>query len=107
MTRRALTRPERIPVKRSQFRQNQSALLRKARGSTIVVLTDRRAAEEKYILDKRYFDEVMSKLRAAIETLEIATDLKLFNQLLADTKTLDEDIRLGKLHSFEEAFAGD
>ena len=39
------------------------------------------------------------------ETQEIATDRKLFNQILAARDTLEEDLRLGKLHSLYDAFA--
>ncbi len=52
-----------------------------------------------------YFEEILRRLRAAMETLEIATDAKLFNQILRAAETLDNDVRLGKLHSIEDAFA--
>ena len=42
-----------------------------------------------------------------METLEIIKDQKLFGQILKASKTIDDDIRLGKLHSFEEAFRED
>lgn len=38
------------------------------------------------------------------ETLEIAMDRKLFQQILAAADTLEQDLRAGKLHSLEEAF---
>jgi hypothetical protein len=47
------------------------------------------------------------KLESLAETLEIALDRKLFNQILAAADTLEEDLRLGKLHSLEDAFAED
>ena len=62
-------------------------------------------AEEKIVVDKKYFDQMRQKLEAVVETLEIAMDQKLFNQILAAADTLDEDLRLGKLHSLEDAFA--
>ncbi len=61
--------------------------------------------EEKVVLDKKYFDQIRQQLEAVVETLEIAMDRKLFNQILAAADTLDEDLRLGKLHSLEDAFA--
>ena len=69
-----------------------------------MVLTGRGGAEEKYVLDKRYFNELVAKFRSAVETLEITMDRRLFDRLLAAQDTLDQDIRRGKLHSFEEAF---
>ena len=61
--------------------------------------------EEKVVLDKKYFDQIRQQLEAVIETLEITMDRKLFNQILAAADTLDEDLRLGKLHSLDDAFA--
>lgn len=101
----ALTHPEKLEVGRSRLRQNQSAVLRKARGRTVVVITARDKDEEKCVVDKRYFEEILRGLRAALETLEIATDARLFNQILKTAKTLDDDVQLGKLQSLEEAFA--
>ena len=40
-----------------------------------------------------------------VETQEIAKDRRLFNQILIAADTLEEDLRLGKLHSLEDAFA--
>jgi len=95
---------EEIEVNRSQLRQNQSALLKKAKGRTVVVVTARSEDEEKCVVDRKYFELILQKLRTAIETLEITTDPKLFGQVLRAAETVDEDMRLGKLRSFEEAF---
>ncbi len=103
MPARALARPMRLRVNRAAFRQDQSAMLKKAKGRTVLVLTGRKEADEKYVLDKRYFDELVEKLRASIETLEISLDQKLFRQILMTAETLDLD----RLHSFEEAFRED
>ena len=46
-----------------------------------------------------------SDLENLIETLEIAMDRKLFNQILAAADTLETDLRTGRLHSLEDAFA--
>ena len=48
-------------------------------------------------------DELVKKLKAATENLAVVKDRKLFSQILKASATMDEDIRLGKLHSFEEA----
>jgi len=100
----ALTRPERKIVNRSQLRQKQSATLRMARGNQVVVISANHEEDEKLLLDKQYFEELVKKLRAVIETLEITSDQKLFKQILGVAETLEEDTRLGRLHSFEEAF---
>jgi hypothetical protein len=100
----ALTQPQRVPVNRSELRQNQRATLRKATGRTVLVVSASDEGEEKIVADKEYFEEVLRKLRVLKETLEITMDERLFSRIMAAAGTLDEDIRLGKLHSFEEAF---
>jgi hypothetical protein len=99
-----LTRPTPVRVKRSELRDKQKAMLNRAKGSTVLVISGSDEGEEKLVLDKKYFDEVLNRLRAAAETLEIAMDKRLFNQVLTAARTLDEDMRLGKLHSIDEAF---
>lgn len=101
----ALTQPETVArVRRTQLRDNQRKLLKAATGSKIVEIVGGDEEEEKYVVDKRYFDELVATFRATIETLEITKDPKLFAQILRASGTIDEDIRLSKLHSFEEAF---
>lgn len=99
-----LTLPEQKTVNRTELRQNQSATLRMAHGHQVVLITATHEEDEKLLLDKKYFDEIVQKLRAVIETLEIMGDQKLFKQIIGVAQTLEEDTRLGKLHSFEEAF---
>jgi 16S rRNA C1402 (ribose-2'-O) methylase RsmI len=106
MTVSGLTKPHKVAVNRTQLRQNQNATLRRAKGNRIVVVSAR-GQEEKLVLDKEYFDEVLRKLQSALETLEITMDRKMFNQILGAARTLDDDVRRGKLHSFGEAFGDD
>lgn len=100
----ASMKPEKISVKRSELRQNQSAFFRRARGKTILVVEAANDDEETYVLSKDYFETLFKNLESALETLEIAMDRRLFNQILAAADTLEDDLRLGKLHSVEEAF---
>jgi PHD/YefM family antitoxin component YafN of YafNO toxin-antitoxin module len=104
---RALTRPETHEVNRSQLRQKQRATLNLARGNSVVVISANDYEDEKLLLDKKYFDELVQELRSVMETLEIATDQKLFSQIMRAAKSLEKDARRGKLHSFEEAFGED
>jgi hypothetical protein len=105
MSASAVTKTEMIEVNRSELRQNQSALLRRVRGSRVLLIKANDETEEKVVLDKKYFDQIRQQLEAVVETLEITMDRKLFNQILAAADTLDEDLRLGKLHSLDDAFA--
>ena len=104
MTVSAVTKPNWVKVKRSELRQSQRATLKKAKGRTVVLISSSDEQEEKLVVDKGYFDELVGKLRAAAETLEITMDERLFPRILEVAKTLDKDIRLGKLRSFEDAF---
>ena len=104
MSKPALTRPRRIAVKRSELRQNQRATLKRAKGRTVVVITSNDEEEEKLVLDRGYFEELIRELRAAGETLAITMNENLFAQIMRTAYTLDEDIRLGKLRSLDEAF---
>jgi hypothetical protein len=94
-------------VNRSDLRQNQSRWLKKARGPHVLLIKANDAEEEKVILDRQYFDEIHKRLGSLVETLEIAMDRKMFNQILAAADTLEENLRLGNLHSLEDAFAED
>ena len=105
MTTSVLLRPQVVPVGRTELRQDQRRVLRKAKGCTVVIVQGpNNDEEEKYILDKQYFDELLEKFESLVETLQITSNRKLFNQILSVADTLEENLRLGKLHSFEEAF---
>jgi hypothetical protein len=104
MSATALTQPERKIVNRSELRQKQSATLRMARGNQVVVISATHEEDEKLLMDKKYFDDIVQKLRAVVETLDIMSNQKLFKQIVGVAATLEEDTRLGRLHSFEEAF---
>lgn len=96
--------PQTRKVNRSRLRQDQSHILRMAKGRTVVVVASRGNEEEKFILDKGYFEELTSGLKAAMETLEVTMDANLYRRLLRTAETLEADARQGKLHSLEEAF---
>jgi hypothetical protein len=96
-----------LEVNRSDLRQHQSKWFKKARGQHVLLVKSNDSEEEKIVLDRQYFDEIRKQLESLIETVEIAMDRKMFNQILAAADTLEEDLRLGKLHSLEDAFAED
>jgi hypothetical protein len=102
-----LASPERVKVNRSQLRQSQSKILRQAKGRTIIEIPGWTEEDGKYVVDKRYFDDLLRRLRATVETLEITADPKLFGQILRAARTIDDDAGKGKLHSFDEAFGAE
>lgn len=105
MPRTTLKNADMVEVNRSDLRQHQKKWLKKARGQHVLLIKSNDAEDEKVIVDKQYFDQLRSKLDGLVETLEIAMDRKLFNQIMAAADTVDADLRLGKLHSLEDAFA--
>ena len=104
MKARKSLQPHTRKVNRSGLRQEQSAVLKMAKGKTVVVVASRGKNEEKCILDRAYFEELVSGLKAAIETLEIMLDGKLFPRLLQTAQSLESDVRKGQTISFEEVF---
>ena len=103
----SITNPKQVRVNRTDFRQNQRDFLEKAKGRTVVVISAEEQGEEKFVLDKNYFDEIMYRLKASVETLEIAMDESLLRKVLKAAETLDSDIRHGRLHSMDEVFGED
>jgi hypothetical protein len=75
------------------------------RGQHVLLIKSHDEDDDKVVLDRRFFEEIRTKMESLVETLEIAMDRKLFNQILAASDTLDEDVRRGRLHSLEDAFA--
>ena len=104
MTMSNLTHPHKVPVNRSDLRQKQRETLDRAKNNTVVVIAATNQEDEKLILDKKYFDELVPRLRSLAETLEITMDRNLFARIMETASTLEENTRLGKLHTFEEAF---
>ncbi|MCP5119514.1 MAG: hypothetical protein GY953_52610 [bacterium] len=93
-------------MNRTDLRANQSKYLKRARGRTILLVKSRSEGEdEKYVLDREYFDQIMRDFRAIMETLEITMDGPLFQQIMAAAETVDEDLRLGKLQSIDQVFS--
>ena len=92
-----------VSVNRTRLRNDLRAVLAEASGNTVVVTTNA-AGGVKIIAARAYFEAMIAKMKALQETLGVVTDRKLFAQILAAADTLEEDLRLGKLHSLEDAF---
>jgi uncharacterized protein YicC (UPF0701 family) len=107
MTALPLTHPTTIRVNRTELRENLRKTLDRAKGCTVVAISANDHEGEKLLLDRKYFDEMVKSLKSLMETIEITTDRKLFEQIVRAASTLEEDTRLGKLHSFAEAFGED
>jgi hypothetical protein len=102
----SLLQPRKIAVRRTELRNQQSKILGKAKGRRVVVVSgSSNEDEEKYVLGKTYFEDLLTQMESLSETVEIIADRRLFNQIMNATDTLDEDLRLGRLAGVEEAFA--
>ena len=88
MSAQFLTHPKKIRVNRAKLRQHLRGTLDQVKGRTIVEIAALDEKDEKLLIDKGYFDELIGNLRAVMETLEIATDQKLFDQILRASETL-------------------
>ena len=92
-------RPKMTKVDRAELRRDQAAILKKAAGKNVIVVRGRTEDEEKYIVDKRYFEDLLQQLRSTTETLAITADVRLFGNLLKAAETIEGDLRHGKPHS--------
>jgi hypothetical protein len=102
----SLLQPRKIAVRRTELRNQQSKVLGKAKGRRVVVVSgSSNEDEEKYVLGKTYFEDLLTQMESLSETVEIIADRRLFNQIMSASDTLDEDLRLGRLAGVEEAFA--
>lgn len=107
MAKRAPMRPRAVHVNRSDLRQKQRETLNQAKQNTVVVISASDPEDEKLLVDKQYFDELVERMHSLVETLEIMADQKLFAQILSAAPTLRDDAKRGKLHSFEKVFGND
>lgn len=107
MAKRTPMRPHAVRVNRSDLRQKQRETLNQAKQNTVVVISASDPQDEKLLVDKKYFDELVQRMHSLVETLEIMADQKLFAQILSAAPSLREDAKRGKLHSFEQVFGND
>src|SRR5579864_79984 len=90
-------------VSASKFRDHFRDYAEKARGDQIVLVENRRL-EPKYLVDKKWFDDLMRERESVLATLEILADGELTNRLLKLAETVDDDVRAGRFHTIEEVF---
>lgn len=96
--------PKVVRVNRTEFRAKQREILEKAKGNTVVEITGEHAGD-KLVLDKEYFDEILRRMKASVETLEIAMDKPFMARIMSAASTLSDDLRKGKLLTMDEVFA--
>jgi len=85
------------------LRGNLKSSLKAAKGKEVVLIENRRQPS-KYLVDKIYFDELMRERESIAATLEILADQELA-RLMSLAKTIDADVKKGRLLTMEEVFA--
>ena len=71
-----------------------------------VVLIENKRQRSKYLVDKDFLDGLLKEHQSVRATLEVLVDPDLTRRLLALGKTVDEDVRRGRLriYSTQEVF---
>jgi len=69
-----------------------------------VVLVENRRQPSKYLVDKDFLDSLVKERDSILATLEILSDRKLTDRLLALSKTIDDDLAAGRLLTTAHVF---
>ena len=90
-------------VQAAEFRENLRDYLKAANANTLVLVENRRQPS-KYLVDKEFLDSLMKERESILATLEILADRELADRLLKLSKTIDGDVRAGRLLKTEDVF---
>ena len=96
----------RVAVKKvtaTDLRQNLRVHLKAAKANTVVLVENRRQPA-KYLVDKEFLDSLMKERESILATLEILADRELADRLLKVSKSIDEDVRDGRLLKTADVF---
>ncbi len=99
-----VTAKKRIRVSASEFRDRFKHYAEKAKGGKVVLVENRRQGQDKYLVDKEWFDSFVREHESILATLEILRDRDLTERLLGLARTIDADVEAGRLHTMEEVF---
>lgn len=90
-------------VKATDFRKRLKDHLKAARANTVVLVENRRQPS-KYLVDKEFLDSLVKERDSILATLEILADRELTDRLLKLSKTIDDDVRAGRLLKTADVF---
>ena len=92
-------------VKATAFRSHYRRVAAGAKGSRVVLIENRRQ-RSKYLVDKDFLDRLLAEHQSIRATLEVLANPELTRRLLALGKTVDGDVRRGRLRIYttEEVF---
>jgi prevent-host-death family protein len=90
-------------VTASDFREKLKDYLKAARANTVILVENRRQPS-KYLVDKEFLDSLVKERDSILATLEILADRELTDRLLKLSKTVDDDVRAGRLLKTADVF---
>jgi|SRR5208337_2537522 len=90
-------------VSATKLRDHFRRYAKEAKGKKVILIRNRRQ-ESKYLMDKEWFDRMRREHESLLATLEVLVNPELTERLLRLGKTIDDDVRAGRLHSMEEVF---
>jgi hypothetical protein len=90
-------------VSAARFRSAFKRHVAQVRGARVVLIENRRQ-RSKYLVDKIWLDDLVRQRDVVQATLEVLADRKLTDRLLQLAKTIDRDVRAGKLRSMRQVF---
>ena len=90
-------------VTATNLRNKLKAYLEEATANRVVLVENRRQAS-KYLVDKNFLDSLLKERESILATLEILTDRDLTDRLLKLSKTVDNDVRAGRLLTTADVF---
>lgn len=90
-------------VAATKLRERFKRFSQEAKGKRVILIRNRRQ-EPKYLVDKLWLDQILRERASVLATLEVLADRRLTDRLLKLAKTIDEDIRAGRLYTLEEVF---
>jgi PHD/YefM family antitoxin component YafN of YafNO toxin-antitoxin module len=90
-------------VSATRLRDRFRLYTKEAKGKKVILIRNRRQ-ESKYLVDKEWFDRMIREHESLLATLEVLANPELTERLLRLGKTIDDDVKAGRLHSMEEVF---
>jgi|ERR1700722_16444498 hypothetical protein len=90
-------------ISATELRDNLRGHLKSAKRNRVVLVENRRQGA-KYVVDKEFLDALVKERDSVLATLEILADRKLAARLIGLSKTIDKDLKSGRLLTTQDIF---
>jgi hypothetical protein len=90
-------------ISATELRDNLRGYLKSAKRNRVVLVENRRQGA-KYVVDKDFLDALVKERESVLATLEILADRKLADRLMSLSKTIDKDMKAGRLLTTADVF---